>query len=83
MYFSVDRFELCEKAMLLEYPVLAAVVDPQSTPLIRSCTLVGGGNESMSADVLPENPRKAGNLFRASCQRRLGDESSGSMLILY
>ena len=48
--------------------VLAAPDDPHTTPLIRDCTKSGGGNESMIADVLPENQKRTGDPFRASLE---------------
>ncbi|KAI4696564.1 uncharacterized protein J4E88_000741 [Alternaria novae-zelandiae] len=67
-YFSMERIQRCKEAMLLEFSISTALDDPQTTPLIRSCTLGGGDDESMIAEVPVENPKKAGDLFRASLQ---------------
>ncbi|KAI1772844.1 carbohydrate-binding module family 24 protein [Hypoxylon cercidicola] len=70
-YISVDRLQRCEEPMLLQFSVAHPLDDPDTTVLIRSCTL---GLESSKADrtianatsLEIDNPKKADYLFEKS-----------------
>lgn len=70
-YFSADRLQRCELPMLLQFSVAQALDDPQTSNLIRSCTL---GVNTLSTDrtiinatfVEIDNPKKSDNLFENS-----------------
>lgn len=64
-YFSVARLKRCDKLMLLQLATTQSLSDPQSTKLIRACTLSDSGvHGNMSPQMekystLTENPKLA------------------------
>ncbi|RYO80140.1 hypothetical protein DL764_009933 [Monosporascus ibericus] len=70
-YFSLDRLRRCEEPMLLQFSVSHPLDDPDTTVLIRSCTLrsvsVADSNAGVAATgVRVENPKKSQELLDAS-----------------
>ncbi|KAF4508203.1 hypothetical protein G6O67_004613 [Ophiocordyceps sinensis] len=63
-YFSVDRLSRCEKPMLLQLSVTQPLDDPDSTILIRSCTLESVLDDNVTETRPPvDNPKKANDIF--------------------
>ncbi|RYP06455.1 hypothetical protein DL766_010222 [Monosporascus sp. MC13-8B] len=70
-YFSLDRLRRCEEPMLLQFSVSHPLDDPDTTVLIRSCTLrsvsIADNNAGVAATGVPvENPKKSEELLDAS-----------------
>ncbi|UKZ57771.1 hypothetical protein TrVGV298_011632 [Trichoderma virens] len=62
-YLSVDRLKRCNEPMLLQFSVTQPLDDPDSTILIRSCTL--GSQETSFQGSVPkiQNPKKTSNQY--------------------
>ncbi|GIZ37972.1 hypothetical protein CKM354_000139900 [Cercospora kikuchii] len=87
-YFSVERLSRCKEPMVLQLSVSTSLDDPNSTPLIRSCSLKAGSSPNTAAEhrVKVENPKTAGSLFApgvvtASACRHNGTASGRSVNI--
>ncbi|KAI6086086.1 glycoside hydrolase family 18 protein [Hypoxylon rubiginosum] len=70
-YFSVDRLRWCKEPMLLQFSVTHPLDDPETTILIRSCTL--GASSSTTETTIAntsslqiDNPKNADYLFEKS-----------------
>jgi hypothetical protein len=80
-YFSVDRLRRCNESMLLQFSTSKPLDDPDTTILIRSCSL-GAINTTAAAihKDLPtiENPKKDDNLFLSSLDSAPACSSEGT-----
>jgi hypothetical protein len=65
-YISVDRLQRCQEPMLLQLSISNLLDDPETTVLIRSCTLGGQQAEASSNVTTFENPKKDETLLQSS-----------------
>ncbi|KAM5349053.1 hypothetical protein ACJ41O_008876 [Fusarium nematophilum] len=73
-YLSVDRLHRCKEPMLLQLSVTQPLDDPDSTVLIRSCTVGSGSSTNSSsastaAAVAMDNPKKDDGLVQGGSLR--------------
>ncbi|KAK2601575.1 hypothetical protein QQS21_004893 [Conoideocrella luteorostrata] len=72
-YFSVDRLNRCQEPMLLQFSVTQPLDDPESSILIRSCSLnhepaAGARMATAAGTTQVENPKKSHALAQGSTQ---------------
>lgn len=78
-YISVERLRRCEKPMLLKFSVRHPLDDPDTTVLIRGCTLGEPGSTGVmsEAEAVPvENPKKSKHLSQPGLHTALACTAS-------
>lgn len=70
-YFSVERLQKCREPILLHFSVHQALDDPDTSVLIRSCTIRSSPSSNNriianATSIVLDNPKKSESLFQIS-----------------